>query len=159
MCHKSAYRMVWINNPSLDVGNSWRIRIDYPYSEARRRVKDITSFILIQMIQRLKVKNCAWFRNTSWQVQVSKPLSTIPQDGLAIERSNGGHLFTSMATHSRPPAEFTRLLLMHHGLSWKMLGMRLRQWATNYTTSALKMGSTALQTCSSTCLPNHLGNR
>lgn len=123
--------------------------------EARRRVKDITA-ILYPDDSTIEGKNCVWFKyfmTSAGQTIIKSYLKM----GLPLKDIHEKVSVHINDTHPAvAPAEFMRLLLMNMVFHGEMLGIRLlKLWATLTTLffKALKMGSTALQTCrSSTCL-------
>ena len=93
----------------------------------------ILLLFFIQMIQRLKVKNCVWFKSTSWQVPVSKQsLNLTSRWACHWKISTKKYLFTSMIRtlrlHQLNSCVSSLMNMVFHG---KMLGMRLlKLWAT-----------------------------
>ena len=133
MCHKSVIKMVWLTTFVFGMlkflkNTNWitlLLKLDVVWK--------ILQPFFIQMIQRLKVKNCVWFRNTSWQVQVSKPLSNHTSRWACHWKiSTKRYLFTSMILtlrlHQLNSCVSSLMNMVFHG---KMLGMRLlKLWAT-----------------------------
>ena len=133
MCRKLVIKMVWLTIFAFGMlkflkNMSW---ITQHWKHAV--VWKILQPFFIQMIQRLKVKNCVWFKSTSWQVPVSKQSSNLTSRWACHWKiSTKKYLFTSMIPtlrlHQLNLCVFSLMNMVFHG---KMLGMRLlRLWAT-----------------------------
>ena len=133
MCRKLVIRMVWLTTFAFGMlkflkNVSWITQL---WKHAV--VWKILLPFFIQTIQQLKVKNCVWFKSTSWQVPVSKQsLNHISRWACHWKISTKKYLFTSMIRtlrlHQLNSCVSSLMNMVFHG---KMLGMRLlKLWAT-----------------------------